>query len=75
MFGVNTMKTGKNPIWKTDTNRDLLFRESNKDSLESSVYYFPVVFGGAVYISCLIYHINDLLGEPTLGLLHSIGII
>ena len=48
---------------------------SKKDSLESSVYYFPVVFGGAVYISCLIYHINDLLGEPTLGLLHSIGII
>ena len=48
---------------------------SKKDTLESSVYYFPVVFGGAVYISCLIYHINDLLGEPTLGLLHSIGII
>ncbi|UCF11725.1 MAG: prenyltransferase [Thermoplasmatales archaeon] len=48
---------------------------SKKDSLESSMYYFPVVFGGAVYISCIVSHINDLLGEPTLGLLHSIGII
>lgn len=37
-------------------------------------YFFTIVIGGAVYLSCLVYHILFLLNEPTLGLLRSIGI-
>lgn len=38
------------------------------------IYYFTIVIGGAVYLSCLIYHICFLLGKSTLGLLNFIGI-
>ena len=33
------------------------------------IYYFTIVIGGAVYLSCLVYHILFILGEPRLGLL------
>jgi len=38
------------------------------------IYYFTIVIGGAVYLSCLLYRILFILGEPTLGLLNSIGL-
>ena len=38
------------------------------------IYYFTVVIGGAVYLSCLVYHFLFIHGEPTLGLLRFIGI-
>lgn len=38
------------------------------------IYYFTVVIGGSVYTSCLIYHILQILGTPTLDLLHFVGI-
>jgi len=34
------------------------------------IYFFTFVIGGAVYLSCLVYHILLILGEPTLGLLN-----
>lgn len=38
------------------------------------IYYFTIVIGGAVYLSCLLYHLLFILGEPRLGLLNSIGL-
>ena len=38
------------------------------------IYFFTIVIGGAVYLSCLVYHILFILGESTLGLLHFVGI-
>lgn len=38
------------------------------------IYFFTVVIGGAVYFSCLVYHILFISGEPTLSLLRFIGI-
>jgi 4-hydroxybenzoate polyprenyltransferase len=43
--------------------------KTKKDTLISPAYNFPAVFGLAVYLSCIIYHISILLGESTLGLL------
>ena len=37
-------------------------------------YYFNIVLGGGVYLSCMVYNILLILGEPTLGILNSIGI-
>jgi 4-hydroxybenzoate polyprenyltransferase len=41
---------------------------------QSFTYYFTIVVGGAVYISCLIYQICFLLGWSTIGFLHFIGV-
>ncbi len=38
------------------------------------IYFFTIVIGGAVYLSCLAYHILFLLGEPAIELLKIIGI-
>ncbi len=43
--------------------------KSKKDSSVPSLYYFSAVFGVAVYLSCIVYHINILLGEQALWLL------
>jgi 4-hydroxybenzoate polyprenyltransferase len=40
----------------------------------SFTFFFTIVLGGAVYISCMIYRIGLLLGWPTLDLLHFISI-
>ncbi|MCK4365562.1 MAG: UbiA family prenyltransferase [Thermoplasmatales archaeon] len=37
-------------------------------------FYFNIVLGGAVYLSCMIYHLLFIVGTPTLGLLNFIGI-
>jgi 4-hydroxybenzoate polyprenyltransferase len=34
------------------------------------IYFFTIVIGGAVYFSCLVYHILLILGEPPLDLLN-----
>jgi 4-hydroxybenzoate polyprenyltransferase len=38
------------------------------------IYFLTVVIGGAVYLSCLVYHFLFIYGKPTLGLLRFIGI-
>jgi 4-hydroxybenzoate polyprenyltransferase len=38
------------------------------------IYFFTVAIGGAVYLSCLVYHLLFIYGEPTLDLLSFIGI-
>jgi 4-hydroxybenzoate polyprenyltransferase len=40
----------------------IILAKSKKDSSVSSLYYFSAVFGVAVYLSCIVYHINILLG-------------
>jgi 4-hydroxybenzoate polyprenyltransferase len=53
----------------------LFVLKPKKDSFPSMAFYLQFGIGGAVYLSVLIYHINILLGEPTIGLLNSISII
>lgn len=53
----------------------LLAVRRKKEVLGSSFYYFPVLFGGVVYLSCIIYHVNTILDEPSRVLLHFIGIL
>ena len=43
--------------------------KSKKESPSFTIYYFPFVFSLAVYGSCIVYHISNLLGLPTIGLL------
>jgi len=38
------------------------------------IYFFTVVIGYTIYLSCLVYHILFIYGEPTLSLLRFIGI-
>ncbi len=38
------------------------------------IYFFTIVLGGAVYLSCIIYHILFVMGIPTIDLLHFITI-
>lgn len=47
--------------------------KSNKDTLDPPIYIFPVIFGGAVYMSCIIYHISLLLDEPPINFLPFVG--
>jgi len=54
----------------------LIFLKQKKQPLSSQmlfVKYSTNILGGAVYFSCLIYHILFILEMPTLGLLNSIG--
>jgi 4-hydroxybenzoate polyprenyltransferase len=37
------------------------------------IYYLTIVIGGSVYTSCLIYHVLQILGKPTLSVLNFIG--
>jgi 4-hydroxybenzoate polyprenyltransferase len=38
------------------------------------IYFFTVVIGGSIYLSCLIYHFLLMIGVPTLDLLYFINI-
>ncbi len=53
----------------------LLVVRRKKEILGSSIYYFPVLFGGVVYLCVVIYHINVLLGESPIGLLPFVGML
>lgn len=51
----------------------LIWVKPKKDFPISPAYYTPFVFAGVVYLSCIIYHISILLGEPIIRLLPFIG--
>lgn len=53
----------------------LLAVRRKKEVLGSSFYYFPGLFGGVVYLSVVLHHINVLLGESPIGLLPFVGIL
>jgi len=53
----------------------LLVVRRRKEVLGSSIYYFPVLFGGVVYLCVVIYHINVLLGESPIELLPFVGML
>lgn len=44
-----------------------------KQSSKYPLYYLPITFGVAVYVTCIVYYICMLLGEPTLGLIKFIS--